>query len=217
MGIEYYASFAPVPLSRQKLVFPLNVLLSEVGARLDQECAHLELAGGQFEYSPGVEFCESVEDAIRISSHWGGVEIHFGWLGRSCSVLLWNDVPGRTTVVFSEPGVLFEQHVQDPASLTSLVGVLLRFVDLLGAGFCVFEPGSTFRSRHRQEILDWLTDVQKGKPSDWAMVIVSAREIPEDAVTETVRRKLFFKLIPERGVWILSTIGTVEWKEKKAD
>ena len=217
MGMEYYATFAPVPLTREALIFPLNKLLSEMNARLDQECDRLDWGDGQFEYSEEPEICGSLQDAVRTSSHWGGVEVYFGWGGRNCSLLLWNDVPGHTTVTLCESGVLFERQVEDAESRASWVTVLLRFMETLGAGFCVFEPGSEFRSLSREAVFEWLGDVENGKPRDWVLVAASEQTIPAVEVKEAVRRKLLFKLLAEQKLWILSSIGDFELEEPRKE
>lgn len=210
MGIEYYASFSPVPLTRDELIDPLLYMLFDMDARVDEDCDRLDFKDGMFKYTYEDVNCKSFEDAIRTTKEWDGVEIHFGYLSKLCSILIWNDIPKHTTVVFCEPGALFERQIDNQEDRNDFVDMLLKFMNKIMASFCVIEPGSEFRSRTREDILQWLLDVERGQLRDWKMVIVREVCISGEKVPESVKEVCNFQRLKQKNVWILSLMGHVD-------
>jgi hypothetical protein len=53
------------------------------------------------------------------------------------------------------------------------VGLLAEWVNALGTGFCVIEPGWTGKERESSDIDAWAQDILGGKERDWIHVLLA--------------------------------------------
>jgi len=53
-----------------------------------------------------------------------------------------------------------------------LLKLLTHFMKILGASFCILEPGWARRSRTDEDIEKWLHDINQGIPRDWELVVI---------------------------------------------
>jgi hypothetical protein len=182
MSTEYYASFAPVVLTRKALQLAFEKLFSEMSAQLDSDVYRLELKNGQFEYTGDEITCNSLVEALTQTDEWGGVEINLVYQHQLCSLIVANEIPGKTTVCFCEPGALFEKQWRHPLNRFHLLNLLVNFMSRLGASYCVLEPGWARRSRTQTDIENWLHDISQGIARDWELVITQDVFISRQAV-----------------------------------
>ncbi|MEN8216464.1 MAG: hypothetical protein ABFS56_08825 [Pseudomonadota bacterium] len=205
MSTDYYASFTPVPLTRQALQTPLEKLFSEMSAQLDADCYRLELKNGQFEYTDEEITCESLIDALIKTHNWGGVEINLVYERKLCSLIIANEIPDKTMVVFCVPESLFEKQWVNPLNRFNLLNLLVNFMKRLGASFCVLEPGWARRSRTSEDIEKWLRDVNQGIARDWELVIIQDLFISRKAVPNFAKT-YFLETLPKPNMLSLSSI-----------
>jgi hypothetical protein len=196
MSIDYYASFTPVPLNRETLLTPLENLFSEMPAQLDPDCYRLELKNGQFEYTGEEITGESLADILFKTHNWGGVEINLVYEHQLCSLIIANDIAEKTTVFFCEPRKLFDQQWNDPLNRFNLLKLLTHFMKMLGASFCILEPGWARRSRTDEDIKKWLHDINQGFARDWELVVLEDLFISRQAVPNFAKHYFLETLSP---------------------
>ena len=71
-------------------------------------------------------------------------------------------------------GKLFDQQWNDPLNRFNLLKLLTHFMKMLGASFCILEPGWARRSRTDEDIKKWLHDINQGFARDWELVVLEA-------------------------------------------
>lgn len=74
---------------------------------------------------------------------------------------------------------------------------------LLGADFCILEPGWTQRSRTQADIDQWLHDISQGIVRDWELVIIQDVFISREAVPNFAKH-YFLEALPKPNL-----LGTV--------
>jgi len=196
MSTEYYASFTPVPLTREALLLPLEKLFKQMSTQLDADCYRLELTNGHFEYTGEDITCESLVEALSKTHNWTGVEINLVYETKLCSLILANDIKDKTTVVFCEPGALFEKQWLEPTCRFNFLNLMRNFMEQLGASFCVLELGWARRSRTPEDIEKWLCDVNQGLERDWELVIIQDFFISREAVPNFAK-SYFLETLPK--------------------
>ena len=214
MGTDYYAVFGGVQFSREELIDPLTSLLSEMDATLETECDPLVEQDGSLEYSFERHRCFSLEHAIRISKEWAGLEFNFVYREAGCSLMIWNDTPGSTTVAFCETGRLFEMQLDELAERNALVRLLVRFMQVLEAPFCVLEAEANYVTPSRMMIEEWLDQIRARTAEKWKLLIAAEATIPQERVPEEAKQ--IYSFMPIRAVegWLLSLIGDVELEDE---
>lgn len=209
MGMDYYASFAPVNQTREELLEPLLNVLFELNVNLDLDFDRLAFENGKFVYTMEDASFVRLEDALPATQHWDGVEFHFAYLQRACSLLMWNDIPHHTTIVFRESGKLFDRQCDEPEERNRLARILLLIMERLRAAFVILEPGCIFKSRRKEDIQRWLSEFVEGPKWDWNLVIARQDCIPASEVPDAIKRRAYFELYGTRSVWLVSFMGEI--------
>ena len=204
MSLEYYISFEPISAGRMDILEQVLEILHRMEAQIDKDFDRLELSNGKFEYSYDELESPSLVHAATLTEHWDGVEAHFVYRSKLCSLLLLNDIPKKTTLVLSEPASLFEKQQTDDVTRTEFLQILDYSIDILEAGFCIFEPEWVSRSRTLADINRWLSDVARGVPRDWEMVIVKNELIPPENVPTAVHETYDFQIFRNEAEWMLA-------------
>lgn len=203
MSTYYYASFSPVSMSRKELTYKICEIIFELGASVDVDFDRLDIEESL--YVPTHEDIEndSLPKAIEMTEHWPGVQINVTYKNRLCNIVLINDVPDKVTLIFSEPKLLYSQQLGGETN-TSLLEMLLVFVRVLKASFCVFEPGWIRKSRVLSDIKNWINDLNEERKRDWELVLVSETEIPFASIPSKVKKKNNFKRLEDLDIWYFS-------------
>jgi hypothetical protein len=209
MSIHYYATFAPVPLQPREVAQRLAALLDEIGSRMAPDVDEMVWERGRFVYTMEERVCGSLQEALESLGEGRGLEVHFDWSRRACSFLVWSDPPGHLTVTFCEPASLFAQQQQEARSRQELAAVLLELLRRLGAGFCVLEAESVFRSRSQDELVRWLDELPRSGGRDWAMVLARSEAVSIDRVPKAFRKSGSFCHWAAHHLWLLSLLGDV--------
>jgi hypothetical protein len=207
MSIYYYATFAPVPLPPEEVAQRLAALLDELGSRMAPDVDELVWERGRFVYTMEERESGSLQEALKSLGEGRGVEVHFDWLRRSCSFLVWRDLPGHLTVTFCEPGSLFEQQQGESRSRQELAALLLELLRRLEADFCILEAESVFRSRIQGELMQWLDELPQSGGRDWAMVLARSDAVPIDRLPKALRKSGSFRYWAAHHLWGLSLLG----------
>lgn len=209
MGIDFCASFAPVPVDRGELLDPVLILLHRMEAQVNRALDRLTLESEKLVYRDDPYSCDSVAEAFELASTWDGFELHFTYKYRLCTLMVWNDLPHQTTVVLTEPKPLFTQQQDEPAERRKWFALLADALPLVESEFCVLETGSEYRSRTRDDFLAVLKGMPGSKPPDWNGFLAMVRTIPASLLPPLMVESPEFCLFPDSKSWAYSWMGAI--------
>lgn len=203
MSTDYFASFEPVALSRQDIAYAICDAIFELDASVDMDFDRLDIENGH--YIPTHDYIEneSLLQAIKATPQWPAIQLHIVYEEQICDITILNDIPNKITMVFSEPKSLYHQQINGMTTI-ALLELLLLFMRVTGASFCVFEPGWIRKSRVLADIRQWIDELSEGRESDWEFVIVDEDKISLASLPPSVKQKVNISLIEELGIWYYS-------------
>lgn len=204
MSIEYYISFEPVSSMREALLEPILEILYEMGAKVDTYFDRLELDNGKFLYTYEEITCPSLVNAFELTKNWGGIQINFVCGEKLCNLIIINDDRSKSTVIFAEPGSMFELQWAEQSSYVQFVNLIMNSMKILGATFCILEPEWTQKSRTQKDIEKWLFDLEQGIKRDWELVIIKNDTIRSEFIPNITEANYHLEMLKEKELLIIS-------------
>jgi len=209
MATDYYATFSPVHLVRSELCKPLTPLFKGRHS-IESIADRLSYEHGRLSYDGGTARVTELGAALNTTSDWDGVEFHFVRDGRQWSLSIWSDIKHCSTVALCEPGASYQEQLNDQRARMKLLGLLLALMATLGASFCIVEAESTYRSRTKSEVEEWLRGLRNGDgPRDWVLVLCKTELISIDQIPVEYRSVDSFCQTDGGDCWILSFMGPI--------
>ncbi|BAP55291.1 hypothetical protein THII_0994 [Thioploca ingrica] len=203
MSIEYYVSFEPVLLTREELLEPVLEILYEMDAKIDTSFDRLEFKNGKFQYTYEDINYPSLISIFELTKNWDGIQINFVCTEKLCNLIIINDDKSSNTLILSEPGSLFEWQWFEQSNYVQLVNRLINSMKILGANFCILEPGWTQRSRTQKDIEKWLFDLGQGIKRDWELVIIKNETLSE-SIPDFTKTDYHLKILKEKELLMIS-------------